>query len=178
MAGKGGGGCIAFPLSSSRGGFPVEAEATSFFGFKNLCHYPIPCPSSGNWGVPAMKTKGEIEAEISEAMVNFEIEYMGRGPKEARTYIIEDMVLVRLKGVLTPAEQQLTKSKDGMDLIKKMRSTLIESARAHLSQVLADITGTKVLGLHTDISTVSGERVIVFTLDRDLEKTLPRKKSS
>ena len=126
----------------------------------------------------AMKTKGEIEAEVSEAMVRFEIEYMGRGPKEARTYIIEDMVLVRLKGVLTPAEQQLTKSKDGMDLIKKMRSTLIENAKAHLSQVLADITGTKVLGLHTDISTVSGERVIVFTLDRDLEKALPCKKTS
>ena len=124
-----------------------------------------------------MKTKGEIEAEIAEAMVKFEMDYMGRGPKEARTHIIEDMVLVRLKGVLTPAEQQLTKSADGVELIKKMRSTLIENAKAHLSQVLADITGTKVLGLYTDISTVSGERVIVFTLDRDIEKDLPRKKN-
>lgn len=125
-----------------------------------------------------MKTKGEMEAEISEAMVKFEMDYMGRGPKEARTHIIEDVVLVRLKGVLTPAEQQLVKDRDGIELIKKMRSTLIENAKAHLSQVIADITGAKVLGLHTDISTLSGERVIVFTLDRDLEKTLPRKKTS
>ena len=125
-----------------------------------------------------MRTKGEIEAEISQAMVKFEIEYMGRGPQEARTHIIEDMVLVRLKGVLTPAEQQLTKSSDGVELIKRMRSTLIENAKPLLSQVIGDITGAKVVGLHTDISTVAGERVIVFMLDRDLESALPRKKTS
>jgi len=125
-----------------------------------------------------MKTKGEIEAEISDAMVRFEIDHMGRGPTEARTYVIEDMVLVRLKGVLTPAEKQLTKSTEGVELIKKMRSTLIENARPILFQVVNDITGAKVLSLHTDISTVAGERVIVFVLDRDLEKELPRKKSS
>ena len=124
-----------------------------------------------------MKTKGEIEAEISDAMVKFEIEYMGRGPKEAQSHVIEDMVLVRLKGVLTPAEQQLTKSADGVELIKRMRSTLIESARPILFQVVGDITGVKAVGLHTDISTVTGERIIVFTLDRDLESALPRKKS-
>src|SRR3990172_8559393 len=124
-----------------------------------------------------MKTKGEIEAEISDAMVKFEIEYMGRGPKEVRTHIIEDIVLVRLKGVLTQAEQQLTKSADGVELIKRMRSTLIENAKPILFQVIGDITGVKAVGLHTDISAVSGERVIVFTLDRDLEKALLRKKN-
>ncbi len=125
-----------------------------------------------------MKTKGEIEAEISEAMVKFEVEYMGRGPKEARVYLIDDMVLVRLKGVLTRAEEQLSKRAEGVELIKKVRSTLIENARPILSQVVDDITGAKVICLHTDISTVAGERVIVLTLDRDLEKALPRKKTS
>ncbi|NIT03100.1 MAG: DUF2294 family protein [Candidatus Latescibacteria bacterium] len=125
-----------------------------------------------------MKTKGEVEAEVSEAIVRFEIDYMGRGPKEARSYIIEDMLLVRLKGVLTPAEQQLTKRTDGVELIKRMRSTLIESAKTHLVHVIADITGVKVLDLHTDISTTSGERVIVFTLESNLEKILTRKKIS
>ena len=88
-----------------------------------------------------MKTKGEIEAAISEAMVGFEIDCMGRGPKEARSHIIEDLILVRLKGVLTPAEQQLAKRADGVELIKKMRSTLIESARAQLSTMISDVSG-------------------------------------
>jgi uncharacterized protein YbcI len=125
-----------------------------------------------------MKTKGEIEAEITRAVVQFEIDYMGRGPKEARTHVIEDMVLIRLTGVLTPAEQQLTKSADGGELVKKMRSTLIEKAKPFLYQVVSDITGTKVIDLHTDISTASGERVFVFSLERDLEMQLPRRKGA
>ena len=125
-----------------------------------------------------MKTKGEIEAEISRAIVQFEIDYMGRGPKEARVYIVEDLVVVRLKGVLTPAEEQLTKSIDGKDLVKKMRATLIDKARPLLYQVVGDITGAKILDLHTDISTESGERVFVFSLDNNLQKSLARDKGS
>jgi len=125
-----------------------------------------------------MKTKGEIEAEISRAIVQFEIDYMGRGPKEARVYIVEDLVVVRLKGVLTPAEEQLTKSIDGKDLVKKMRATLIGKARPLLYQVVGDITGAKILDLHTDISTESGERVFVFSLDNNLQKCLPSNKGS
>lgn len=123
-----------------------------------------------------MKTKGEIEAEISRAIVQFEIDYMGRGPKESRAYVIEDMILVRLKGVLTPAEEQLTKTSDGSDLVKKMRSTLIEKARPLLDEVVGNIAGTKIINLHTDINTASGERIFVFTLAGDLEKSLPAKK--
>jgi uncharacterized protein YbcI len=117
-----------------------------------------------------MKTKGEIEAEISCAIVQFEIDYMGRGPKETRVHIVEDLVVVRLKGVLTPAEEQLTKSIDGKDLVKKMRATLIDKARPLLYQVVGDITGTKILDLYTDISTESGERVFVFALENNLRK--------
>ena len=125
-----------------------------------------------------MKTKGEIEAEITRAIVQFEIDYMGRGPKAARTRIIEDMVLIRLTGVLTPAEQQLTKSADGGELVKKMRSTLIEKAKPFLYQVVSDITGAKIIDLYTDISTASGERVFVFSLEQDLEAQLQRKKGA
>ena len=125
-----------------------------------------------------MKTKGEIEAEISCAIVQFEIDYMGRGPKETRVHIVEDLVVVRLKGVLTPAEEQLTKSIDGKDLVKKMRATLIDTARPLLYQVVGDITGIKIIDLHTDISTDSGERVFVFALEANLEKTLARKRDS
>lgn len=123
-----------------------------------------------------MKTKGEIEAEISQAIVQFEIDYMGRGPKESRAYVLEDMILVRLKGVLTPAEEQLSKTNDGSELVKKVRATLIEKARPLLDQVVGEITGAKIIDLHTDISTSSGERVFLFTLANELEKNTPRKR--
>ncbi len=113
------------------------------------------------------RTKGQIEAEISEAIIRFEKEYMGRGPDETRTYFLEDMVVVRLQRVLTPAERQLAKAdpnSKGRALVKQVRMELLEKARPLLEKTICDITGKKVISLHTDISTVTGERVIVFTL--------------
>ena len=114
------------------------------------------------------KTKGQIEAEISEAIIKFEKEYMGRGPDETKTYIIGDMVLVRLKGVLTPAEKQLARSEDnlkGRALIKQVRIELLEKARMLLENIVQDVLGEKVVTMHTDISTITGERVIIFVLE-------------
>ncbi len=115
-----------------------------------------------------MKTKGELESEISDAITRFEKEYMGRGPADLRTYLVDDMVIVRLRGVLTLAEQQLARADDqarGRRLIKDVRGELLESARHLLAGVIKDITGREVVSLHTDISTTVGERVIIFTLD-------------
>ncbi|MCX7679100.1 MAG: DUF2294 domain-containing protein [Spirochaetes bacterium] len=115
------------------------------------------------------KTKGMMEAEVSEALIKFEKEYMGRGPAETKSYIIDDMIIVRLKGVLTKAEEQLAKSEEGMFLIKKLRVTLLEKSRALLEAIIRDITGANVVSMHTDISTATGERIVVFTLDKKLK---------
>ncbi|MFP4165121.1 MAG: DUF2294 domain-containing protein [Chitinispirillaceae bacterium] len=114
-------------------------------------------------------TRGEAEAQITQAMVKFEREYKGRGPEEAKTFIIEEHVFVRLRGVLTPAERQLAKADDsttGRKLIKQVRQELIENARFLLETIVKDVLGIKVVSLHTDISSVTGERIIVFTLER------------
>jgi uncharacterized protein YbcI len=121
------------------------------------------------------KTKGQIEAQISEAIIKFEKEYMGRGPTEIKAYIIKDMVFVRLKGVLTFTEEQLAKTAEGADLIKKTRMQLLEGARVLLEKMISEITGFQVQSMHTDISTKTGERVIIFTLDKNLEETFSEK---
>ncbi|MGV7930587.1 MAG: DUF2294 domain-containing protein [Spirochaetota bacterium] len=120
------------------------------------------------------RSKGMIEAEISEALIKFEKEYMGRGPVETRTYIIDDMIIVRLKGVLTRAETQLTKSDEGLALIKKVRIKLLEEARPLLETLLLDITGCGLLSMHTDISTATGERIVVFTMNCDMEDRIKK----
>jgi uncharacterized protein YbcI len=114
-----------------------------------------------------IKTKGQLEAEISDAIIRFEKEYMGRGPLETKTYIIDDMVIVRLKGVLTRAERQLAESSEasiGRELIKRMRHALLEKGRPMLDAIIEDVVGVPVVSLHTDLSTVTGERLIVFSL--------------
>ena len=109
-----------------------------------------------------METIGQIEAKISESIIKFEKEYMGRGPMETKTYIIKDMILVRLKGVLTPAEEQLSKTAEGADLIKKTRLQLLEGARALLKNIIFNIINCNIKSLHSDISSKTGESISSF----------------
>ncbi len=114
------------------------------------------------------RSRGEIEADISEAIIRFEREYMGRGPEEAKTYCLHDLIIVRLQGVLTPAEKRLSGADQGAQgraLIKQVRMELIEQARPLLVALIQDIAGRHVRSMHTDISTVTGERIVVFSLD-------------
>src|SRR5258705_5384105 len=114
-----------------------------------------------------MKTSGEIEAAISQGMSRFEQEYMGRGPKGVHAHLIGDLLVVRLQGVLTTAEQHLVKTLQadkGRDLVKQVRVQLLETSRPILEAMVEEVTGVKVLSLHHDISTITGEKIIVFTL--------------
>lgn len=116
-------------------------------------------------------SRGEAENQISKAIITFEREYMGRGPEEARTFIFDDTVFIRLRGVLTLAEKQLANTKDnrnGRNLIKQVRLELLEKARPLLETIVRDILHCSVKSLHTDISTTTGERVIIFTLEKVL----------
>lgn len=114
------------------------------------------------------KTRGEIEDEFNKAMVRFEKEYFGRGPVEARTYILHDMILVRMHGILTPAEQRLAESRDGMFSVKDMRRQLFETSRPYLVEMVRQITGCRLVSLHTDMSTGTGERIVVLVLESSL----------
>src|ERR1051326_7379001 len=113
-----------------------------------------------------MKTQGELEAAICEGMSRFEQEYMGRGPKDIRAHLLGDLLVVRLRGVLTAAEQQMVKSlpaAKGRDLLKQVRTHLIETARPVMEAFVEQVTGVKVVSLHQDISTVTGEEIVLFT---------------
>ena len=126
-----------------------------------------------------MKTQGEIEAAISEGMSRFEQEYMGRGPKDIHTHLIGDLLVVRLQGVLTAAEQQLVKAlpaEKGRDLLKQVRTHLIETARPLLEAMVREVTGGTPVSLHHDISTQTGEEVVLFTLaeEPDVREARPK----
>ena len=116
-----------------------------------------------------MRTKGEIEAAISEEISRFEQDYMGRGPKCIHVHLLDDLLLIRLRGVLAAAEQNLVKSlpaENGRDLLKQVWSHLIETTRPIMEAMVEKVTGVKVMTMHHDISTITGEEVILFTLVR------------
>lgn len=117
-------------------------------------------------GTTIPKTRSDLEAEISRVIIHFEKEFMGRGPLETRTYLLDDMILVRLKGVLTPSERKLSQTQNDRSqyLLKQVRNELLAGGRPMLETLIRDIIGVEVKSIHTDISTKTGERIIVFTL--------------
>ena len=122
----------------------------------------------------AIKSQGEIESAISEGVSRFEREYAGRSPKDIRVYLNDDFVVVRLIGNLSKAEKNLVKAisdEKGRELLKYQRAEIIEAARSALEAMIEEATGTKVLSLHHDISTITGEEVVLFTLAESPVKT-------
>lgn len=141
-------------------------------------------PAASYWEMSRLvpvKTQGEIEAAIREGMSRFQQEYLGRGPKDIRAHLVGDLIVVRLKGVLTAPEQHLVKSlphEKGRDLLKQVRTQLIETARPLLAAMIQEVTGVNVLSLHHDISTVSGEEVVLFTLTESPDYRRARNRQS
>lgn len=121
---------------------------------------------SGLRGMTMPEKQLELEQEITRAFIRFEKEYMGRGPVETKTYFLDDMIVVRLRDVLTASEKKLSQS--GTDrsryLLKQVRNELLSAGRPLLEALVQDILGVRVQSVHTDISTKTGERIIVFTL--------------
>ena len=127
----------------------------------------LPGPGDGQRCTVALKTQGEIEAAVCEGICRIEQEHMGRGPKDIRAHLIGNLLVVRLHEVLTAAEQQLVKTlpaEKGRTLFKQMRYNLLETTRPILDALIQGITGVKVVSLHHDISTKTGEQVVLFTL--------------
>ncbi|RLQ91386.1 DUF2294 domain-containing protein [Planomicrobium sp. Y74] len=117
-------------------------------------------------------TKGSLEAEISKTLTQWEKDFLGRGSVSVKTDILRDMLVVSLSGVLTPAEYKLCDAKEGLLAVKRMRSDLVESGREFLGNVIRELTGEEVKSFHTDISTHTGERIMVFRLSGNLQEKL------
>lgn len=117
-------------------------------------------------------TKGQIEAQLSEAISKFEIEHMGRGPEKIRTIIAQDLIIVRINGFLSISEKRLSQTKEGVDLVKKVRTALFENSRDSLEETIKAVINVNVISTFSDVSTKTGEKVIAIVVDKDIEKII------
>ncbi|WP_147533491.1 DUF2294 domain-containing protein [Bacillus marasmi] len=118
-----------------------------------------------------MKSKGTVEAEISSAITQWEKDYLGRGSLSVKTDILRDMIIVTLRGILTPAEYAVCRTKDGILTIKKVRSEMVELGIGDLYSIIFNITNQEVKSFHTDLSTTTGERIMIFKLFNNYQKS-------
>ena len=134
-----------------------------------------------------MKSQGEIEAAVCDGISRFQQEFIGRGPRDIHSHLIGSLLVVRLQGVLTPAERQLIAPRlepaaagaapgseldnangngngNGRSLLKQVRSHMVATGRQRLADIVENAVGVKLVSVHHDISTVTGEELIVFSL--------------
>lgn len=126
-----------------------------------------------------MRSQGEIEAAVCDGIARFHQEFIGRGPKDIHSHLLGSLLVVRLQGALTAAEKQLLVPRpdgdgertpitgehaNGRSLLKQVRSHMIASGRPRLETIVEGAVGVKIVSVHHDISTVTGEEVIVFSL--------------
>lgn len=115
-------------------------------------------------------TKGACESKISKAITQWEKEYLGRGSLSVKTDIMRDMIIVDLQGVLTPAEYSVCETQEGLLSIKRTRSKLVESDMDRLYQMIFEITQQDVKSFHTDLSSRTGERMMIFKMHHNIEE--------
>ncbi|MEH6944557.1 DUF2294 domain-containing protein [Bacillus sp. JJ722] len=116
--------------------------------------------------------KKKLENELSEAFIKLQRDLIGRGPQETKTYIVNDMIIVRSKGALTVEEKHLVKQENGRRLVKKARQILREMYSENFEEIVERYTNCQVLSSHSDISTKTGEKIEVFIVNKNLEKIL------
>jgi len=147
-----------------------------------------------------VKSQGEIEAAVCEAMSRFQQESIGRGPKDIHCHLLGTLLVVRLHGVLTPAERQLLDggfpgsdtgraaidgeqeraphptNGNGRSLVKQMRHHVVANGRGRLGRIVEEAVGVRLVSVHHDISTVTGEEMLVFSLSEAPECRPPKKR--
>jgi uncharacterized protein YbcI len=112
-----------------------------------------------------MKPHSGIEAAMCDGSRRREQEYMGRGPKDIRARLVEDRLLPCLQAVLTAAEPNLVTTllaEKGQDLSKRVRTRFVEPARPIKEALVQETSGVRVLSLHHETSTLTGNEVVLW----------------
>ena len=86
---------------------------------------------------------GEVRAMISKEVVRLQAEYYGKGPTRAKTYIVEDLVVVVLEESFTRAEKTLAERGE-KDAIEHIRRRFQQQMADDFSSVVEQATGRKV----------------------------------
>lgn len=115
-------------------------------------------------------SKKELETAISQAMERFVEEQMGECPRKVVTSVMKDVIIVRIKSNLIPAERYMMRYQKGSEIIRELKIKLIERAKPLLDAMIKNLTGADIIDLHSDVCVETGERVEIFTLKKDIEK--------
>jgi uncharacterized protein YbcI len=103
-------------------------------------------------------------ARISAEVVKTFKEYYGKGPLSAKSYMLDDMLFVVMRGGLTASEKFLLK-KDEVDVVRQYRQTFENRMNEILSEKIEDLTGRKVIAFNSQILFDPDMSIEIFVFD-------------
>jgi uncharacterized protein YbcI len=94
-------------------------------------------------GESGQRPVGEMRAMISREIVRLQAEYYGKGPTKAKTYIVDDLVVVVLEESFTRAEKTLVERGE-RDAVQQIRRRFQQQMADNFTSVIEQATGRKV----------------------------------
>ena len=109
------------------------------------------------------RSLGEMRARISTEIVRLQAEYYGKGPTRAKTYIVEDLVVVVLEESFTRAEKTLVERGEGA-AIQHIRRRFQQQMAESFTSVVEQATGRRVRAFMSDTDIAQDVSVETFLL--------------
>ncbi|MEA2150481.1 MAG: hypothetical protein QOD69_2311 [Solirubrobacteraceae bacterium] len=110
-------------------------------------------------------TGGQLLAAISTSIVAILREHYGRGPMQAKTYVLDDIIVVVMRGTgFTPLEQTIMND-DGADRVVAMRDEFQRVMAARYKQTIKDLTGRNVVAFLSQAHVEPDITIEIFFVD-------------
>ncbi len=86
---------------------------------------------------------GALLARISNEMVRAQKEFFGKGPTQAKSYMLDDMLIIVMRGGMTAAEKTMLEFGHA-DQVREFRQLFENSMTERLTGTMEELTGRKV----------------------------------
>src|SRR4051794_23030856 len=96
-------------------------------------------------GPPDEPHGGDLLSRISTEMVRAQKKFFGKGPETAKSYMLDDFLMIVMRGSQTQAEATMVDFGQE-DLVRNFRQEFENEMTSRLVGMVEELTGRKVLG--------------------------------
>jgi uncharacterized protein YbcI len=107
---------------------------------------------------------GAALAEVTKGMVSLHRRFYGKGPTQAKTYVVNDTVICLLEGGFTTVERTLIDEQD-VDPVRQVRRSFQRSMEQHFTEVVEEAMGRRVVAYMRQIHADPDLAVELFVLE-------------
>jgi uncharacterized protein YbcI len=115
-------------------------------------------------GSPATATETNLSRDVARAMVALFKEYVGRGPTQARAYVLDDVIVVMLQDTMIKAEKTLADEGEE-DLVRGVRRVFQGKFGDEANEIIERLSGRKVLAFLSDHNVDEDIAIEAFVLE-------------